>query len=457
MDDKQSRSEEQMLHVFRAAYDHLNGKNIYEVRNIARAYGINAPTLSRKHALIVRVIGVASGVNDPEHRSGRGARVKANDASEESIAAFQEIVEICKQSMPYAGERIEPDKHTFEDAAGVPVQYGYRDVFVSGYLEKCGKEKWCVLSKESEKGKQRFAIGENLVREYDLREGDLIGGYLSKETGNGAEIVQIAAIEGKPPVFLERKRFEDYVAAFPSERFALSGASNPVVRASDILCPIGKGQRMALVAPSGTGVTTYFREVAVGIGRQAQVLFLLLGQRPEESGAIRALLPDSAIFSAPFDTTFQERMQCARLAIERAKRKAESGEDAVLLLDSGTALIQAAEKTAPDREEALLECKRMFASARKLEGGGSLTILAAFADKEQWRMEYGEFVDAANAVLYFSREDAEAGIIPAIDFRRSFNKHSEGLLNGGERERMNRVRGGAAGGTKEILERMEKE
>lgn len=422
--------EKQLLEIFGAAYSHLNGKNIYEVRNLARAFGVNAPTTERKHALIVRIIGAASGTSDPEQRSHRGARVKASDASGESIAQLQAIIDDCKRKMPYEFQTIEPGKSSFHDNIDSCHRYGYTDEACTGIAENLGKGLWRICPQNEDTCLEFPVIEEKLVKEFNIREGDMVSGYVAQGKGDKPQLMQIAAIEGRPPVFVERRRFEEVAAEYPTERYDLSGSENAVLRAADVLCPVGKGQRVLVLASSGTGKTAFLQEFGKSVAEKAQVIYLLLGQRPEENGEFKAAIPGCCVFSEAFDSTFARRMRAAHLATERAKRLAEAGKDVVLLVDSLSAYVQASEKQSGDRESGLLDGKRLFALARKLSGGGSLTVIATFPDPNGGvDITKDEFESAANAVFCFSREAAE-GIFPAFDFTRSFTRRSEQFTGG---------------------------
>ncbi len=450
--------EKQLLEIFGAAYSHLNGKNIYEVRNLARAFGVNAPTSERKHALILRIIGVASGMSDPEQRSHRGARVKASDASGESIAQLQAIIDDCKRNLPYDYHAVEPGKSSFHDSAEAPRRHSYADEACSGIVENFGAGLWRLCPQNDDTYQDFPVIEEKLIKEFNIREGDMVSGYVVQPQGEKPQLVQIAAIENRPPVFVERRRFEELAAEYPNERFDLSKSENPALRAADILCPVGKGQRVLLLAASGTGKTVFLQEFGKSVADKAQVIYLLLGQRPEENGEFRAAVPGSYVFSEAFDSTFAKRMRAARLAAERAKRLAEAGKDVVLLVDSLSAYVQAAEKQSGDRESGLLAGKKLFALARKISAGGSLTVIATYPDAECGTAPAkDEFESAANAVFCFSRKTAAEGIIPAFDFSRSFTKRSEQYTQEYDQEFVRRLRSAAEEtGTAGVLSLIEK-
>ena len=422
--------EKELLKAYGAAYDLLNSKNIYEVRNLARAFGVSKPTSPRKPDLILRLIRLAAGIDEPELLSRRGARVKADKASDKSVEEVRAAIAACKAAAPYPalGEK---EGVPFHDAGK---EFGYGDKCAAGLLEitPSGFGRLC-----SPRAGAEPVVPERMIRSYGLREGDLLNGYLLEEKGRPAEIARIISINGYPPVTGTRRKFEDFAAAFPNERLQMGAGGCALLRAADLLCPLGKGQRALIFAPSGTGKTTFLREAArsFAASSDARLLFVLVDQRPEESAELHEAVPGAAVMAAPFDAPPARRVQVARLALERAKRLAENGKDAVILLDSVVALLRAYEEEGAG--EALLRTKQYFGAARRLEGSGSLTILAT---AEEGGEGSEAFVSAANAVFRLDAGIAAAGVIPAIDFARSFARRGDALLAEEELEKARQLR-----------------
>lgn len=449
-------TEKDLLRVYAAVYDHLDRKNIYEVRNLARAFGVARVTSTRKHDLIVCLIRLAAGLEGLPPRSRRGARVKADKASDASIAEVRRIIEDCKAAAPYPdfGDEEGLEFHDCADRS-----FGYRDECLVGLLELAASGRGRLYMQDSS---PEPIVPERLIREYGLREGDFVSGYVVSGKGAVPEVAQIAAVNGYPPVFSERKRFEDFPAAYPNEKLTFGACGSAVLKAADLLCPMGKGQRALIVSPAGAGKTTFVREAArsVAATSDARIHFVLLGQRPEERQELLEAVPSAAVTDAPFDSSASRCVRAARLAVEHAKRVAEEGKDAVVFIDSLTALIQAlsSETQEGDEQAALLAVKKMFAAARRLEGGGSLTILATLSEDAQSGEACRELSAAANAVVYLSAEIAASGIIPAVDFTRSFSRRADILYGDGEKERADALMALAReGGTARVLKELEKE
>ena len=425
--------EKEILEAFGSVYDYLNDKTIYDLRTLAREFGVNAPSSARKHDLILRIIIAAAGLAEPEKVSRRGARVKAEAAPAESISEVRKLIEECRLHKPYDNYIPESEKIEFNDIIQSAPVYGYGDRLYRGFVQRLTDGNWRVYP-EKKKGVVKIPIlTEDVRARFCLREGDLVAGYVVEAAGKPPVFAQAESVNGK--IFsYQRGNFEEFAAAFPQQKYSFAKSGNPLVRAAELLAPLGKGQRALLVAPSGTGKTTFLREIAECLSGQAQVILLLLGQRPEESVEFELRLPNADVFSAPFDSLNADRTDLARLALERAKRIAEDGGNVVLLLDSMQAYFRAAEKVCSDEEMALLECKKFFASARRLDGGGTLTVLATVEPSLA-----NEFTDACNSVLRFCEEYVQLGI-PALDVLHSDTKRSDLLLDDKEAANAHQLR-----------------
>ena len=429
--------EKEILKAFGSVYDYLNDKTIYDLRTLAREFGVNAPSAARKHDLILRIIIAAAALAEPEKVSRRGARVKAGAAPAESVTEVRKLIEECRSHRPYDNYIPESERIEFNDVIKSEPVYGYGDQLYRGFVQRMADGSWRVYPENRKNIIKIPVLAEEERDRYSLREGDHVVGYVVEAAGKPPVFTQPQLVNGR--LFSDpRHNFEEFAAAFPMQKYSFAESKNFLVRAAEVLSPLGKGQRALLVAPSGTGKTAFLREAAQCLAKQAKVILVLLGQRPEESVEFESLLPDTLVFSAPFDSTNFERVQFARLALERAKRIAEEGGDAVILLDSMHAYVRAAEKVCSDEESGMLECKKFFASARRLDGSGTLTVLATVdpCDAE-------EFADAGNCIIRFSDEYVRLGI-PALDMLKSETRRSDLLLDKQETDLAKKLRSIAA-------------
>ncbi len=219
--------------------------------------------------------------------------------------------------------------------------------------------------------------------------------------------------------------------------------SNMTARIIDLVCPIGKGQRGLIVSPPKAGKTTVMKTIATAIERnnpEVKLIVLLVDERPEEVTDMQRTIKGEVIAST-FDKPSDQHTQIAEMAIERAKRMVEYGEDVVVMLDGITRLSRAYNLAAPASGRilsggidagALYPPKRFFGAARNVEEGGSLTILATALVETNSRMDeavFEEFKGTGNMELRLDRKLAERRIYPAIDVDASSTRHEELLYD----------------------------
>jgi transcription termination factor Rho len=292
-------------------------------------------------------------------------------------------------------------------------------------------------------------IPVKLARQYGLRKGDHVTG-VSRPAGRNEKnpaLLEIKTVnDGDPEAARRRPRFEDLTALFPDERLRLEDASDPTNMTSriiDLVCPIGKGQRGLVVSPPKAGKTTVLKTVAKSIEAnhpEVKLIYLLIDERPEEVTDIRRTVRGEVI-SSTFDRPSDEHTHVAELAIEKAKRLVEQGDDVVVILDGITRLSRAYNLAAPASGRilsggidagALYPPKKFFGAARNVEEGGSLTILATALVDTNSRMDdaiFEEFKGTGNMELRLDRRLAERRIYPAIDVDASSTRHEELLFD----------------------------
>jgi transcription termination factor Rho len=292
-------------------------------------------------------------------------------------------------------------------------------------------------------------IPVKLARQYGLRKGDQITG-LGRPAGRNEKnpaLLEIHTVNGlDPEASRARPRFEDLTALFPDERLVLEDPSEPsnmMARIIDLISPIGKGQRGIIVSPPKAGKTTVMKAIASSIEKNnpdVRLIVLLIDERPEEVTDIRRLVKGEVI-SSTFDRPSEEHTQVAEMAIEKAKRMVEMGEDVVVILDGITRLSRAYNLAAPASGRilsggidagALYPPKKFFGAARNVEEGGSLTILATALVETNSRMDeaiFEEFKGTGNMELRLDRRLAERRIYPAIDVDASSTRHEELLFD----------------------------
>ncbi|HJL90426.1 MAG TPA: transcription termination factor Rho, partial [Acidimicrobiales bacterium] len=295
------------------------------------------------------------------------------------------------------------------------------------------------------------------VRQFDLRKGDHLTG--TSRPANRSEknpaLLSIESVNGRPPEEAKgRPRFEDLTPLFPDERLRLEvegDSDNMTARIVDLISPIGKGQRGLIVSPPKAGKTTIMKTIARSIETnhpEVKLIVLLVDERPEEVTDMRRWLKNGEVMGSTFDRPSDEHTHLAEIAIERAKRMVERGEDVVIMLDGITRLSRAYNLAAPATGRimsggidtgALYPPKKFFGAARNVEEGGSLTILATALVETGSKMDeviFEEFKGTGNMELRLDRRIAERRVYPAIDVNASSTRHEELLF---ERKQLNQV------------------
>ena len=318
-------------------------------------------------------------------------------------------------------------------------------------------------------------ISSSQIRKFALRNGDLVSGPArpprTGEKFNG--LMQVGAVNGKDPEEAkERDHFPGLTPLYPEKQMQLETTTGRIAsRMLDLICPIGFGQRGLIVAPPKAGKTSLLKEIANGITTnypEAELIILLIDERPEEVTDIERTVDAEVVFST-FDQTPEHHIKVSELVLERALRLVEDGRDVIVLLDSITRLARAYNLTIPPSGRTLsggidpaafYRPKRFFGSARNIEDGGSLTILATALIETGSRMDdviYEEFKGTGNAEVHLSRELAERRVFPAIDVKRSGTRKEEILLEPHVLEAVWKVRNTMKGDGLETSEQMVKQ
>ncbi len=286
------------------------------------------------------------------------------------------------------------------------------------------------------------------TRQYGLRKGDHVTG-MARPAGRNEKnpaLLRIDTANGMDPEKArDRPKFEDLTPLFPDEKLRLEGGdpTNMTARIVDLISPIGKGQRGLIVSPPKAGKTTIMKTIATSIERnnpEVKLIVLLVDERPEEVTDMRRTVKGEVIAST-FDRPSDEHTHVAEMAIERAKRMVEAGEDVVVILDGITRLSRAYNLAAPATGRimsggidagALYPPKKFFGAARNIEEGGSLTVLATALVETNSRMDdaiFEEFKGTGNMELRLDRKLAERRVYPAIDVDASSTRHEELLFD----------------------------
>ena len=327
---------------------------------------------------------------------------------------------------------------------------------VKGIVDIMGNDGRAVARPDFKPGDGDIFINAAMSRQLRLRAGDVVVG-MAKRPREGEQywqMVQIMSVNGElPSKMMDRPRFEKGTPIYPFEKIKLETGKEPLsTRLVDLVAPIGRGQRGLIVSPPKAGKTTVIKEIASGIAAnypEIHIMAVLVGERPEEvtdiSRHITAITKNSQMpgetAASNFDEKAEDQTKVAEIALERAKRLVELGRDVVILLDSITRLARAYNLAIPTSGRtlsggfdpaALYPPKKFFGAARKIESGGSLTIIGTALTDTGSRMDdlvYEEFKGTGNMELHLDRRLAERRIFPAIDVMRSGTRRDDLLFD----------------------------
>jgi transcription termination factor Rho len=295
-------------------------------------------------------------------------------------------------------------------------------------------------------GPDDIYVSPSQIRKFDLRTGDTISGQIRppKEGERYFALIKVEAINFEPPEMArDRVFFDNLTPLYPDQKLKLeTDQDNLAGRVLDLMTPIGKGQRALIVAPPRTGKTMLLQSIANSITRnhpEVTLIVLLIDERPEEVTDMQRSVHGEVI-SSTFDEPPTRHVQVADMVIEKAKRLVEYRRDVVILLDSITRLARAHNAVVPPSgkilsggidSNALQKPKRFFGSARNVEEGGSLTIIATALIDTGSRMDdviFEEFKGTGNLEINLDRKLTEKRIFPSIDINKSGTRKDELLL-----------------------------
>ncbi len=329
-------------------------------------------------------------------------------------------------------------------------------IFASGALEILPDGYGFLRSPQNSylPGPDDIYISPSQIRLFNLKTGDTVYGQIRspKEGERFFALLRVETVNfDDPRVAQTRIPFENLTPLYPTEKFHLETISTELsTRIIDLFVPIGKGQRLLIVAPPKAGKTTIMQKVANAIKKnnpEVYIIVLLIDERPEEVTEMERSI-DAEVISSTFDEQATRHVQVAEMVLEKAKRLVEHKRDVVIFLDSITRLARAYNQTVPTSgkvlsggvdSNALHKPKRFFGAARNVEEGGSLTIISTSLIETGSRMDeviFEEFKGTGNSEIDLDRKLAEKRLYPAINIKKSGTRKEELLLSDGELQRM---------------------
>lgn len=297
-------------------------------------------------------------------------------------------------------------------------------------------------------------VSPSQIKRFCLKQGDTVVGIIRppKVGERYFALLRVEGVNGRIPQDMDSRRdFEDLLPVYPDSRFKLEyDFSNYTTRIIDLFAPIGKGQRGLIVAQPKTGKTTILREIANAVAAnnpETKIIILLIDERPEEVTEMERTVKNAEVLASTFDMKPENHKGLAEIVFEKAKRLVESGHDVLLLMDSITRLARAYNIASNSGRtmsggvdsEALKIPRQLFSSARNIENGGSLTIIATALIDTGSRMDdviFEEFKGTGNQEIVLDRRISERRIFPAIDIYKSGTRKEELFVKDEEREKV---------------------
>lgn len=396
----------------------LEEKKLSELKEIAKAYSISGVSKLKKD----EIIGLLLNEN--------------KDESDKPINIVDEDIDMGDLSDKASEEMEQLEEKDIAEGILEIHQDGYGFLRRNNYMS----------------GDDDIYISPSQIRRFHLDTGDKITGITRppKAGEKFQALLYVKAVNDLPPsTAINRPSFDSLTPIYPNQRLVLETKSKEyATRMIDLVAPIGKGQRGMIVAPPKAGKTTLLKMIANGIAvnhPEVEIIILLIDERPEEVTDMKRSVKGDVVYST-FDELPKNHTKVAEIVLERAKRLVEHGKDVVILLDSITRLARAYNLSIPATGRtlsggldpgALHKPKRFFGAARKLEEGGSLTILATALVETGSRMDdviFEEFKGTGNMEVHLDRKLSEKRIFPAIDIYKSGTRREELIMTQKELE-----------------------
>lgn len=456
----------------------LAGKSLNDLKIIATAIGIADVDSLKKNELIKAITGSADPnpseenavdnqpnmekptsrpkrsrnakpISDPSNNNEVSPSLPFEETQDESIVAVEQTESTIENQNPEEGvkgsPKVQPNAPSIRDdqydLVGIVSAEGVLEVIQDGYGFLRSSDYNYLPSPDD------IYVSQNQIKLFGLKTGDTVKGTIRppREGEKYFPLVKVESINGRDPSYIrDRVPFQYLTPLFPDEKFKLTGHSQETLstRVMDLFAPIGKGQRGMIVAQPKTGKTMLLKDVANAIAAnhpETYLIVLLIDERPEEVTDM-ARSVKAEVIASTFDEPADRHVKVANMVLEKAKRMVECGHDVCILLDSITRLARAYNTVSPASGKvlsggvdanALHKPKRFFGSARKIENGGSLSILATALTETGSKMDeviFEEFKGTGNMELQLDRKISNRRIYPAIDITASGTRREDLLV-----------------------------
>lgn len=416
--------------------DKLEEKTLTQLKQIAKDMGIKGINKLRKNELVEEIL-----------KLSETSSLDTSSSLEQSNQTNPSFTyQSCEQDPNVSSDE---NEYMEEDKTFLERETKQERMNGAGILEIMPDGYGFLRSQNFMRGENDIYLSISQIRRFNLKTGDWIEGDMRKpkEGEKAGALLYVHKVNGdRPEKVKSRPNFETLIPVFPEERIHLEYLKDVLsTRIIDLIAPIGKGQRGLIVAPPKAGKTVLIKHIANAITHnheEISLIVLLIDERPEEVTDIRRSIQgkDVQVIASTFDEPPEHHKQVVEMVLERAKRMVEQGKDLVILLDSITRMARAYNLTIPPSGRtlsggldpaALHMPKKFFGAARKIENGGSLTILGTALVDTGGKMDeviFEEFKGTGNMELVLDRTLSERRIFPAIDIYKSGTRRDDLLL-----------------------------
>lgn len=399
--------------------------SIYELRQVARAVGVDRPAVGKKSRVTEAIMNIACGTVSPIPQSRRGAPPKSSAVDEELV---DEINRCRARALGY-GEDM-PQTSCVSDSAYGNIENN--ELMLSGVLSKHGSD-YVVVSDEV---LGEIFVHQSYVERYSLRSGDYITCRCSRKNNNEKYgLTDVFLVNGELTDGTRgRGEFGALTRIYPQTRIYTGGNGSAACRMCDLFAPLALGQRAIISAPSKSGKTRLLKEIALGICRDyvdIEVVFLLIGEQPEIVTDIKRSVVKARVFDTCFMQSAELSKNTAELAMDYAKRRVECGKDVVVLFDGITRLYRTY-RSQGRPAAGVEEIKDILGCACNAEEGGSLTLVSTLSSDAADAALFNEFIGLGNMVLTLSGALAAGRVFPSVDILKSGSDREEVLLTADE-------------------------
>ena len=408
----------------------LNKLNIFELRQIARYFGVNKPSESKKEVLVSEVLDIAQAKTSPKEPSKVGAPPKSQSYDAELVAD----IEACRRFYLQLSDSLQTSRPSEQIFTVSDSESEARDKYRKKVVGILDKTDVYILRDNGFSNPYGVFVHDSYVNRYGLKFGDMVCGIAQRsESSEGYGLTDVISVNGAQST-LNRADFSSFTRIYPEKHIKTRCSGDVACRIIDLFSPLALGQRAFITGPANSGKSAILKSLLKGVkasDNEILTVTLLVGARPEEVTDFKRTLGEENLFFTTFDMPSEEHVQAVKLVAEYSKRLCESGKDVVLAIDGLGNFVRAL------RYDRVEELKRLLSVACNAEEGASLTLIAVLESEESL---FGGVSSLADMCIELSDELAKSRIFPAINIRNCFADRVETLLENREIKLATRLR-----------------